>query len=120
MPRIESTSTTTSAAENSTATGCRIFSTELLASSTAMIRMANATNRPEKYSIRAWPKGCSSSAGLAAIRKPSSMMIELEASERLLIASAVMDTEAESRPIVSFAANSSRLQRMPTTPVSFP
>ena len=40
-----------------TADGWRIFSTDVLASSTPIRRMRPATMRPETYSSRPWPKG---------------------------------------------------------------
>ena len=57
----------TDAQEKAISSGRRIFSTELLTSSTPTSKMAPATMRPEIYSMRPWPKGWSSSARLAAI-----------------------------------------------------
>ena len=46
--------------------------------------------------------------------------MELEASERLFMASAVMDTEPDTVPTSSFMAHSSKLAAMPTMPLSRP
>ena len=46
--------------------------------------------------------------------------MELEASDRLFMASAVMDTEPDRVPTSSLKPNSSRLHTMPTTPLSLP
>ena len=48
---------TRAATLKSTADGWRIFSTDVLASSTPIRRMRPATMRPETYSSRPWPKG---------------------------------------------------------------
>lgn len=53
---------------------------------------------PEMYSMRACPYGCSGSAGLPAILKPSRVITEEPASERLLTASAVMEMLWNSSP----------------------
>ena len=100
--------------------GWRIFSTELLASSTPTSKMAPATMRPEMYSMRPWPKGWSSSAFLAAIWKPTRVTTEEPASERLLKASAVMAMDPVSRPARNFPRERSRLRKIPTPPVSRP
>ena len=52
---MEASSTTAAMAENSTAVGWRIFSAEVLTSSTPMTRISTATPRPLRYSARAWP-----------------------------------------------------------------
>ena len=62
----------------------------------------------------------SGSAGFPANLKPRSVTTELEASDRLLTASAVMETLLQSVPTTSFPANSKRLQKMPVMPASFP
>ena len=45
----------------STGSGWRILSMEVLPSSRPISRMSTDTARPETYSIRPWPKGCSES-----------------------------------------------------------
>ena len=62
-------------------------------SSMAMIRMATDTNSPDKYSIRPWPKGWWGSGFCPAIWKPTKVMREEPASDKLLKASAVMAKE---------------------------
>ena len=51
---------------------------------------------------------------------PTSVTIEPDASDRLLTASAVIDTLPEIVPARSLSANSRRLQTMPVTPASRP
>ena len=64
--------------------------------------MSTATAMLERYSMRAWPKGCSASAGRAASRKLTREMREDPASERLFTPSAVMATLPDSAPAASF------------------
>ncbi len=84
------------------------------------MRINIATDSPARYSYRACPKGCSGSAGFLESRKPPSVAMEEEASERLLIASAVMDTEPDNRPTTVFPIQRSRLHTIPTAPDSVP
>ena len=114
--RIEAQRMPTDSQEKSTASGWRIFSREVRASSTPTSRMAAATRSPVRYSMRPWPKGWSSSACLAARRKPARVTTEEPASERLLKASAVTAMEPVSSPARNFPAERSRLRRMPTPP----
>ena len=51
----EHSSTTATGRVNSTGTGLRIFSAEVLASSKPIIRIMAATARPDRYSNRACP-----------------------------------------------------------------
>ena len=120
LSRMEPTSTSTIASENSTGSGETILATEVLTSSAPMSRIITATQSPDRYSIRLCPYGCSGSAGFPANLKPRSVTTELEASDRLLTASAVMETLLQSVPTTSFPANSKRLQKMPVMPASFP
>ena len=46
----------------SSASGWSSFSTEVLPSSNPISKIAMDTTRPARYSMRPWPKGCSSSA----------------------------------------------------------
>ena len=82
--------------------------------------MITAITSPATYSSLPWPKGCSSSAGLAAIRKPIRATTEEPASERLFTASASTAMLPEISPTVIFAANSATLQATPTIPPSSP
>ena len=118
--RMEAHRMPTDSQEKATSTGWRTFSREDLASSRPTTRMATATARPDKYSIRPWPKGWSSSARLAAMRKPTRVTTEEPASDRLLKASAVTAMEPVSTPATNFPADSSRLSTMPTPPDSRP
>ena len=104
----------------STGSGCRIFCREDLASSTPMSRMSMDTARPDRYSMRPWPKGCSESGFWPAIWKPSSVTKEEPASERLLKASAVMAMEPASVPAKNLPMNSRTLKPMPTAPQRIP
>ena len=72
------------------------------------------------YSILPWPNGWSLSTGLLAIFAPITVTMLEEASDRLLAASAVIDTEWLTVPQINFRTLSSRLQRMPTMPLSTP
>ena len=118
--RIDAPRTAKLRAENATGSGCRIFSKDERASSAPTSRISTETNKPERYSMRAWPNGCSSSAGRSARRKPSSVTSEDAASVRLFRPSAVMDTAPDSVPASSLPADSSTLHTMPTIPASFP
>ena len=56
--RMEAAKMATDTGEKSTASGCRIFSTEDFPSSTPISRISPDTTSPEIYSMRPWPKGC--------------------------------------------------------------
>ena len=77
-------------------------------------RTRKDTTNAEIYSIRPWPKGCSSSAGLLAILTPTKLMSEEPASDRLLNASAITDTLCTVNPTINFTIKSRMLQKMPT------
>ena len=96
------------------------MSTEDLASSAPITRIRPATTRPEIYSIRPWPKGCSGSGFCPPRRKPSSVMTEEPASDRLLNASAVMAMEPESAPAKNLPAKSRTFKKIPTAPHKMP
>ena len=104
----------------STASGCRIFSMEDFPSSKPRIKIRKAMIRPATYSERPCPKGWSLSAGLEAILNPSRVIMELPASDRLLKASATMETLALSNPTIPLPAKSNRLTRIPTIPLAIP
>ena len=79
-----------------------------------------ATARPDKYSMRPWPKGWSGSGFCPASLNPR-MVTRLEpASDRLLKASAVMAMEPLMVPAKNLPKNSSTLITMPTAPHSTP
>ena len=89
-------------------------------SSMAMIRMATDTNSPDKYSIRPWPKGWWGSGFCPAIWKPTKVMREEPASDKLLKASAVMAMELLRKPARNFPAKSSIFKAIPMPPQSMP
>jgi hypothetical protein len=106
--------------EKATGSGWTILSREDWPSSTPTRRMSMATTSPARYSIRPWPKGCSSSAFWPARRKPTRVTTEEAASDRLLKASAVTAMEAVAMPAKSLPRKSSRFSPMPTAPDSVP
>ena len=103
-----------------TGAGCRILVREDWSSSQPISNISTATPRPERYSIRPWPKGWWASGFCPARWKPSRVMAEEPASERLLKASAVMATEPARVPASSFPANSRMFRKMPTAPQRTP
>ena len=115
MARMASTST-----EEVTSSGCRIFSRDDFPSSTPISRISPDTTRPDMYSMRPCPKGCSGSGLRPARRNPSSVTSEEPASDKLLKASAVMAMDPLTDPAKNFTANSSRFSPIPTAPHSCP
>ena len=79
-----------------------------------------ATTSPETYSIRAWPKGCSLSAGREDILNPIRVTTEEVASDRLLMPSARTEMLPNKAPISAFPPPKSRLQTTPTNPAILP
>ena len=120
LTAMEAASTTTVTALTESASGDAIFSAEDLKSSTPTRVMSRETIKPDMYSIRPWPKGCSGSAGRLAIFSPAMVTTEEPVSDRLLKASAIMDTLPDKRPASSLKANKMRLQIMPVIPASRP
>ena len=104
----------------STGSGAKIFFTESRARSKPIRMMIIATIRPAMYSILPWPKGCSLSLRLPDILKPTSVISDEPASDRLLKASAITAMEPVSAPARYLAANSSAFSAMPTAPQSAP
>ena len=96
--------------------GLIIFSTEPVRSSKPTTIISISTMKPVTYSSLPCPSGCSLSFGFDAIRKPISAIIDEPASEILLNASAIMETEPEIKPSVSFPAKSKTLHSIPTIP----
>lgn len=68
--RMERKRMTTAIQEKVVTSGEKIFSREDLPISTPIRRMARATTRPVRYSIRPWPKGCSWSASWSGQPEP--------------------------------------------------
>ena len=104
----------------STGVGAIIFSTEPLPSSKPITTIIADSPSPARYSARPCPNGCSGSGFFPAMAKPSSVITDEPASERLLKASAVMATEPEMLPAKYFPAKSSTLMNMPYTLHSAP
>ena len=115
LTRMEPPSTAAEIQLRSGGSGVMIFATDSLSSSTPMSRIRKETIMDATYSMRACPKGCSRSAGLAEMRKEINEMICEPASDRLLMASARMETDPVSKPTANFAPNSSILSTTPTT-----
>ena len=86
------TSTTRATGVRAFSSGVRIFSMDDMPSCSPRKMTMNETMTPERYSMRAWPNGCFSSAGLLAILKPMSVTTDEPESVRLLTASAVTET----------------------------
>ena len=101
-------------------TGWRIFSTEDWASSKPISRISMDTTRPDRYSIRPWPKGWWWSGFCSARWNPSRVTTEDPASERLFTASATTAMDPEARPAASLPQNSSRFSPTPTAPQRTP
>ena len=80
----------------------------------------NATNKADKYSILPCPKGCSASAGLSAILKPTIVITEDAASDKLLKASADTAIEPTNKPTKSLTKNKIILTIIPTIPPNVP
>ena len=110
----------TASQEKDSSSGWSSFSRELRPSSKPISRMAMATSRPLRYSIRPCPKGCSSSAACPASRKPISVITDEAASDRLFNPSATTAIEPVSSPAPSFPRHSRVFSRMPTPPASVP
>ena len=106
--------------EKDSCSGWSSFSRELFPSSKPISRIAMATSRPLRYSIRPCPKGCSSSAACPASRKPISVITDEAASDRLFSPSATTAMEPVSSPAPSFPRHSRVFSRMPTPPASVP
>jgi hypothetical protein len=101
---------------NLTGVGFIILSKEALINWKPTIITIKETIRAEIYSNRPCPKGCSSSAGLLASLKPTIVIIDDAASDRLLKASAVTAILPEISPIDSFIANKIALTIIPIIP----
>ena len=93
---------------------------ESVRSSIPTRRIRKDTTIDAIYSNLACPNGCSRSAGLEDSLKLRSDITEAPASEKLLSASAVMATEEESMPMISFAVESSMFVIIPTILASVP
>ena len=106
--------------EASISSGERILSMDSNPSCTPTTMIISDTARPDRYSMRPCPKGWSGSGFFDAMRKPSSVMTEEPASDRLLKASAVMAMEPDSRPARYLPRKSSTFSPIPTSEQSMP
>jgi len=104
----------------STGSGVRIFSMDVFKSSKPMSMMTMETPKPDMYSNRPWPKGWSASGFMPENRKPTRVINEEPASDRLLKASAVMAMEPLKTPARYFPIKSSTFRPIPTMLHSIP
>ena len=118
--KMESPKMTAETVLNTVSWGENILATELFNSSKPMRMTKKDTAMDATYSMRAWPKGWSRSAGFAERRKLTSDMICEAASDRLLTASAVMETAPDNTPANSLPAQRMRLTIIPTMLTSVP
>ena len=100
--------------------GVRILSMEERISSKPMIRIATETRSPEIYSMRPCPKGCSVSGFCPESLKPTRVITEEPASDKLLKASAVMVIEPLRIPASHFPIKRKMFKAIPTAPQSMP
>ena len=100
--------------------GFKIDETEDFKSSNPINKINIEIIKPEMYSIRPWPKGCSGSGFFEESLNPKIWIIEEAASERLLNASATIATEAEIVPKRNFAKNKIIFNPIPTAPQRTP
>ena len=75
---------------------------ELITNCNPNITIIIETIKPEIYSIRAWPKGWSLSAGLFDNLNPTKETIELPASVKLLTPSATREITLKIKPKTNF------------------
>ena len=69
--------------------------------------------------LRACPNGCSLSSGCEASLKPTSVIIDDDASVRLFTPSAIMAILDASHPIAIFITQRRKFVNIPTVPASF-
>ena len=103
-----------------TSSGLNILITEDLPSSTPIKRIMNDTIKADIYSSLPWPKGCSLSTGLLASLAPAIVTTFEPASDKLLNASAVIDTEPDTVPIMNLTMHRKALQIIPHQPLIVP
>ena len=101
---------------NDTGVGVIIFWKEVLTNCNPTSITIKETTIAVIYSIRPCPKGCSASAGLFAILNPMIVIIEEAASDKLLNASAKIETELESNPTDNLIKKSNELVIIPIIP----
>jgi hypothetical protein len=97
-----------------TVSGTNIFFAESIIDSAPTNKIKNETIIDAMYSILACPNGCPLSAGFAEILKLIKEMTDDPASERLLSASAVIATEAASKPAKILIIANTKFVAIPT------
>ena len=117
---MEISITTIISALQSTSDGWMTFKILSFARDRPMATMITQTTRPARYSYRAWPKGCSSSAFFEPNLNPIRLTMLLDASLKLFIASAAIAIEPNIVPIRYFPTNNNTLHKMPTIPARLP
>ena len=93
--------------------GVMILSKELLHSNAPMKQMMNEMMSADTYSKRAYPKGCSLSAGLLETLNPKRVMPDEIASDKTLIASDINAIEPLIKPMANVATQSSVFEMIP-------
>ena len=117
---IEKTRTITAGTLKITVSGFVNLSIEVLTSSTPIIKIKNASVRAETYSILPWPNGCSSSAGLPEILKPTRLMTDETASKILFAPSATIEILFVRAPKTILKTERITFSAIPTTPLRIP
>lgn len=103
-----------------TGSGDMIPSMDDFTNSKPMMVITIDTISPEIYSMRPIPKGCLLLAGRLASLNPTKVTIDDAASERLFAASAMMEIDADDKPIMNFNTQSITLHIIPTIPLRVP
>ncbi len=95
--------------------GLIIFLKDVSKSSKPTKRIAIPNIIPVRYSIRAWPKGWLSSAGLPDILKPIKVITDEIPSDKLFTPSAITEILLNNIPVIIFAALNKAFTIIPTT-----
>ena len=117
---IEPANTTIAATENVAAWKLMSRRTESRKKLPPTTASSTPITMAEMPSARAWPKGCSLSAGRAMMKNPTITTTEVRVSLRVCQASAVMDTEPLARPNQYFTPKSRVLITTEIQPSSMP
>ena len=100
--------------------GSMIFLTDSIPKNIPINKIIKDIITPVKYSILWCPNGWSSSAGFIDILKPTNVIIELEASVKLLIPSVIIAILPETKPAAILTPNNIMLTHIPTAPARLP
>jgi len=120
LTTIDAMSTTTTAGPKVVGSGFAILPIDDMMRFIPMAASSTDTVRPARYSKRPCPKGWWLSAGLLAGLKPSMLTMLLEASERLLTASATIEMDPTATPTMALPTQSRTLHTMHTMPANCP